>query len=92
MTDEVSLCVLDSIPGARNAHDNIIESENVRHAFRKLLALALDSGREVRYAPHGKVTAFKLGVNRHPAVRITRYWLAFYTTRTTGERFGPLLM
>ena len=80
MIDGGSSRVLDRIPGARDAHDNMIKSPDARHAFRALLALAMDGGREVRCAPHGSVTSFKLGRKRHPSVRIAQHWLAFYTT------------
>ena len=65
---------------ARQAHDYIKVNE-VRQAFCQLLSGVLSTGNAVRYSPHGKVEwAFQLGPTRHPAVRVTREWLAIYLT------------
>ena len=65
-------------PEAQDAADYITVDEVCR-AFCLLLEGVLSRGNEVRYAPHGNVKwAFQLGPNQHPAVRVTREWLAVY--------------
>ena len=56
-----------------------IESSDTRRAFREILGMALQLGREIKFAGHGAVAySFRLG--GRPSCAVRRQWLAIYTT------------
>lgn len=63
--------LLQSIPGASEAHDRIL-SGTTREAFRALLRTALRLQLDPRHAPLGKETGFSFGPTRYPLCRVNR--------------------
>ena len=57
-----------------------IQSPPARRAFREILGMALQLGREIRWIPRGDMKyAFRLG-KRRPECVACRRWISVYTT------------
>ena len=63
--------VLDAVPGARDAREQITE-EAAQDAFRELLGVAQRLGLKPRQAPLGRETSFSFGAKRYPLCRVNQ--------------------